>query len=167
MTTYKTCTGCGRKLLLSEFAKNKYAKNGIRSRCRECCNEATRKYRNGLPKEERLRKQRVWIAKNPKSYFVTQAKRMARNAGVPFDLKKEDIEIPKKCPLLGVDLVFLTEKHKHPESASIDRVVPRLGYVKGNVRIISEMANRIKTNATPEQIKIIAARIDSYVKGED
>ena len=33
-----------------------------------------------------------------------------------------------------------------------DRIIPELGYVEGNLVIVSDLANRIKTNATPEQI---------------
>jgi hypothetical protein len=35
---------------------------------------------------------------------------------------------------------------------SIDKIVPALGYVKGNVIIVSNRANIIKNNATPEEI---------------
>jgi hypothetical protein len=35
----------------------------------------------------------------------------------------------------------------------LDRIIPELGYVPGNVKIISMRANRIKTNATIEDIK--------------
>lgn len=35
----------------------------------------------------------------------------------------------------------------------MDKIDPSRGYVKGNVIVVSGLANRIKTNATLEQIK--------------
>ena len=40
-------------------------------------------------------------------------------------------------------------------SASIDRFDTTAGYIKGNVWIISDKANRMKSNATIEEIKKI------------
>ncbi len=38
-------------------------------------------------------------------------------------------------------------------SATIDRINPKNGYTKSNIAVISHMANRIKSNATSEEIK--------------
>jgi len=46
---------------------------------------------------------------------------------------------------------------------SLDRIDSSKGYIKGNVKVISYLANRVKTNATPEIIKTIAGNIDKYV----
>ena len=37
-------------------------------------------------------------------------------------------------------------------SPTIDRIVPELGYVKGNVVVVSAKANRIKNDATITEI---------------
>ncbi len=37
-------------------------------------------------------------------------------------------------------------------SPSLDRIIPEKGYVKGNVIVVSNKANVIKNNATPEEI---------------
>ena len=40
----------------------------------------------------------------------------------------------------------------HPHAPSLDRIYPKLGYVPGNVIVISRMANTIKQNASLGQI---------------
>ena len=55
------------------------------------------------------------------------------------------------CPILGLKL----ERHfnmKQDNSYSIDRIDSNKGYIKGNIQIISELANRMKNNATPEML---------------
>lgn len=42
------------------------------------------------------------------------------------------------------------------DSPSIDKVIPELGYVRGNVWVISNKANRIKNNATLEELKLFS-----------
>lgn len=158
----KKCTGCQKIKPIAKFTRNKQGHEGRRSRCTECCTKATREWRRTISKDESLLKKRNWSRKNYQSYLLSQAKRLAKNAELPFDLTRDDIVLPGKCPLLGIDIIVLSEKHKQPGSASIDRIVPSLGYVKGNVKIISELANRIKQDATPEQIKTLARNIDDY-----
>lgn len=45
-----------------------------------------------------------------------------------------------------------------PSSPSLDRLRPELGYVRGNICVISNLANRIKSNATSaEELEHVAA----------
>ena len=46
----------------------------------------------------------------------------------------------------------ITSVGSGPFSASVDRIIPELGYVKGNIRVISLLANQIKWNVTKEQL---------------
>lgn len=88
------------------------------------------------------------------------ARKRARLAGVPFDLVESDIEIPQCCPVLGIPLV-VSSGRKGPRDASptIDRFVPSLGYVRGNVGVISWRANRLKSDGTTDELMRI---VDFY-----
>lgn len=88
-------------------------------------------------------------------YILGHARRRAELAGIPFDLKPEDIICPEFCPVLGIPL-FLTDGRKTDNSPSLDRIRSDLGYTKSNVRVISFRANRIKNNSRPEELRRIA-----------
>jgi hypothetical protein len=49
-------------------------------------------------------------------------------------------------------MVWRTGSGILPDSPSLDRVIPELGYVQGNVIWVSHRANSIKQNATAEEI---------------
>lgn len=87
-----------------------------------------------------------WQTKNPEKYAVGRCKHSALKAGVPFDLKPEDIIIPDVCPIMKVPFEPNTRY-----AATVDRIIPELGYVKGNIWIISKIANQMKSDSTPEE----------------
>ena len=96
--------------------------------------------------------------------MIVSARSRAKKNGIVFDITKEDVTIPKRCPLLGLTLKVGNGKI-HRASPSLDRLFPELGYVKGNVRVISYKANSIKQDATAKELKRIGRRIDSYLQG--
>lgn len=83
--------------------------------------------------------------------------------GIEFDIKPEDLVMPKRCPLLGVELIMYTDTQTSHEDKdklwSIDRRDPSKGYVKGNVWIVSYRANQIKSDATLEELETIARNL--------
>ena len=95
---------------------------------------------------------------NPRRAMVTQAKTRARKRNIPFDMHWTDLpELPEKCPVLGIEIVwaFRGKGGWYDDSPSIDRIIPALGYVAGNVRIISNRANRLKADATLEEMELL------------
>lgn len=85
--------------------------------------------------------------------ILRSAKHRAKVQNLPFNLELEDIVIPELCPVFGTPLVCNAGQGgaKH-DSPSLDKIIPELGYVKGNVQIISNLANVMKHDATPEQL---------------
>lgn len=92
----------------------------------------------------------------------------AKGKGVAFNLTKEDLTIPEKCPVLGIPLLSkwgASDKELAKDNApSVDRLIPELGYVKGNTAVISVRANRIKTNATKDEIFKVYQWLESRSK---
>ena len=64
----------------------------------------------------------------------------------------EATEYPKVCPVLGMKLDWSMNGLQY-NSPSLDRIYPTKGYIPGNVMMMSDIANRMKSNATPEQLK--------------
>lgn len=95
--------------------------------------------------------------------MLANAKYRAKRDGLLFDLKPEDIVLPDKCPALGLPL----RKNKGSQgdnSPTLDRVVGTYGYVKGNVQVISNRANRLKGNANAWELKQIAENTENFIK---
>jgi hypothetical protein len=92
---------------------------------------------------------------NREKLTLQGARNRARQKGLPFDLVLEDIIIPTHCPVLGIPMER-SSGVSGPNSPSLDRIVPELGYVKGNVVVISHKANTIKSCATPEEVMAVA-----------
>ena len=84
------------------------------------------------------------------------AKERARKRGIPFDIELEDVVIPDVCPALGTLLVVNGGGAPGDDSPSLDRIVPAKGYVKGNVQVISQKANRIKSDASASEVMQVA-----------
>ena len=89
------------------------------------------------------------------------SKSRARQSGLEFNITLTDVPIPEKCPILEVPLVLGTAT-SYELSPSIDRIDSTKGYVRGNVKVISLLANRMKSNATREQCLLFAQNIKNY-----
>jgi len=101
-----------------------------------------------------VNRNQLYRKNNPKSSIIGNARQRAKKYKVPCTLKPEDFEIPDVCPVLGIKLTFGHNKKSTSSSPSLDRLVPSAGYVKGNVTIMSKLANNIKSSATsPEQVR--------------
>ena len=108
--------------------------------------------------ETEVRKRKSFLAnKSPKYYWLN-------NMLVRKKIKKQDrlelletLEIPDFCPMLNIKLNYLGGEGggwngRSDNSPSIDQIRPSEGYTKDNIQIISWRANRIKNDATPEEL---------------
>ena len=58
--------------------------------------------------------------------------------------------LDNRCPVLGY---VLTRGEPRYDSPSLDRIVNTEGYVPGNIQIVSDLANKMKQNATPQELR--------------
>jgi hypothetical protein len=72
-----------------------------------------------------------------------------------FTLHIKEI-LPEKCPVFNKKLIKGNGK-PHDWSPSIDKIDPQKGYVKGNIQIISMLANTMKNHADKKQLKQFAS----------
>ena len=84
------------------------------------------------------------------------ASRRAKKKGFEFNLTPQDIpEIPEYCPILNIKLKKHNGLGPKDNSPSLDRIDTTKGYIVGNVRIISNRANRIKSDSTFDEIELL------------
>jgi hypothetical protein len=137
--TNKQCTLCREIHTLDMFHKSSSAtKLGISNKCIRCTALCT---------------------------MIKNAKQRCKVTGRPIDIDNEYLyQLTKNlthCPVLGVPLLFGGTGKIKDNSASIDRFDQTKGYVKGNVWIICYKANRMKSDATLEDIK----KVQKYMHG--
>lgn len=106
-----------------------------------------------------------------KPYLPSSSVWYKRAAGIAHNAKRNGVPVgfasvmefalyvksiaPAKCPVFDCPFV---ERGKgfSPWSPSIDKKDPALGYVPGNIQVISMLANAMKRDATPEQLQQFA-----------
>ena len=145
--------------------QKKYLKEYRKKRRQEYSKEYNKKYY--LINKEKIIRQttenKKRIAKEDPVYSLfVRAKERAKKRNILFDIDKEYLKsiYPKnnRCPILNIDfqLGFLNEIKKNKDYApSLDRIIPSKGYVKGNLVIVSFIANRVKNNVSVETLEKI------------
>jgi len=130
---------------INEHSKEYYQEN------KEKINEQTKQYR----------------LENKEKWMCNTSKVRAKQKNLPFNLSTEYLkEIwpeDNKCPALGITMRkgdFCVTDH----SPTLDRIIPKLGYIKGNVQVVSALANRIMSNATVNQVMAVAKHYEKITK---
>lgn len=146
----KKCEQCGK-----EF-ETKFSKHQLY--CSRRCRYAAFYYKHKEVKQQYKIQLKL---KNPNLYLYRAVKAQAKMDNIPFNLEESDVIIPDICPVLGIPIKIHTGRGGYfPDSPTIDRIIPELGYIKGNIKIISFRANLLKTNATLEKLKAIVKYIE-------
>ena len=108
---------------------------GLASDCKEC---------------RKIKSKNDW-AKNKsdiKKNMLQRSKSRANKKNIPFSITEDDIVIPTKCPVFNHEFIL-----NDPDwTYSLDRIIPELGYIQGNVVVVSNKANVIKNNATADEV---------------
>lgn len=176
---YKECSKCKTQKKVDNFYSDKRAKDGFHSWCKDCNSGRKKERYKENPELKILAQERCkrWYRKNRNSnikynykyrrdnqerVLFNAARYRARKSGIDFSIDICDVFIPEFCPILGVKLFKGTVENKD-SSPSLDKIDNSVGYVKGNVRVISNLANQMKSRATKDQLIKFAENIDDYI----
>ena len=168
------CTKCKQYLPISSFElkwnNSKTEKNNIRSECKQCrCEESRlyhfyrrRKYTDLVAKEKMIHLDKLKHDLNYHNQILLwkSAKQHAKKLNIEFTIQPTDIIIPIKCPILKKNFILHDKKYTY----SIDRIDNNKGYIKGNVAVISRLANMMKNCASKEELLLFSKNIKSYIK---
>ena len=109
---------------------------------------------------------KVYRKDNPTYFLLKAAKSRAKKQNLPFNLELEDIIIPAYCPILEIEL-FTNKEKSCNNSPSLDKIIPNLGYVKGNIKVISHLANSMKNSADFDLLQKFSKNIMNYINNKD
>ena len=176
----KICSKCLEEKKIEDFYFYNKSKGLKRTECKACHDVKKKKWylenKNTLRQKSKIYRSRKdvlerrniqskeWNKKNLESVLCTHARKLAKQQNIPCTINKEDIFIPDFCPALGIPLFYGNGKMTD-NSPSIDRINPSLGYVAGNIEVISVKANRIKNNASLEELEKIFKWLKEKING--
>lgn len=95
--------------------------------------------------------------RSQKMRMLSAARHRAERDGLPFNLTIEDLHIPDVCPALGVELLLGGGMSERDQAPSLDKILPALGYTKGNIVIVSVRANRAKNDLAIHELQALAS----------
>jgi len=99
-----------------------------------------------------LKYQKDYRRKYPERELLYKSRKRAKALNIENDLSIEDINIPKLCPVLGLELE-IADGHCSDCSPTIDRINNSKGYISDNISVISWKANKMKSDATIEELE--------------
>lgn len=132
----KKCPYCKKEKTLSEFSKHRKQKDGFNYHCKECTKHI----------------------KKEKGINLAIIKSRAKRKNIEFNIIQEDLFLPEYCPILNIKINYDARLGSN-NSPSVDRIDNSKGYIKGNVIVISRLANAMKNAATFDELKLFSKNI--------
>lgn len=99
-----------------------------------------------------------------RGYIIRNLKCSAKRRNLDFNLQYTDLELPKYCPLLNIKLDYTNSfSGNNFNRATTDRIDNSKGYIKGNIIIISRLANAMKNEANFDQLELFAKNMQKII----
>lgn len=106
-------------------------------------------------KEQSLNQKRAKHMLDQRPRLLRSARERALERGTPFTITEEDIVVPENCPVFGEPLIPGIGQ-AHDFSPTLDEIIPGMGYIPGNIQVLSRLANTAKNKMTPAQMIMFA-----------
>lgn len=153
----KFCNYCLLEKPVADFSKRGH-RPSLNSFCRECGGQ-----RYGHFKTEYKKTKRGYFTK-----LATKAKRRALDQKVPYDVTADYLEglydaQRGRCALSGREMTFTGTDMT--DRMSVDKIVPKLGYVPGNVQLVSYACNVMKWSLPMDLFAEIIAQVHNTLDG--
>lgn len=135
----------------------------------KCRNDRSRECRHCESERKKIR--RASLELNNQDKHLRQiwhgCKTRALQAKIPYDLDVEYLvelynKQDGKCALSGMVLENFVRSGKNVYNTSVDRIIPNLGYVKGNVRLVCAQVNMMRSNMEDCELIKICRNIVNY-----
>lgn len=150
----RECPNCLQTKIISQFRWRKAYSGDHYGNCISC-EDAMWEEINGVQ------------VKTPRVLLWERSKINALESGIEHTISLDDIPLPNTCRYLGIVLEYPDggrlkgsgknkQKRWSANTASLDRIDSAKGYVPGNVQTISWLANKMKSDATVEQLLMFA-----------
>jgi len=149
-----------RQQYINKWRRESRRKRGLKKQGRKVYTEEqkieARKKRKSWEKGWRLN----YHEYKPEKKLLWSATKRARERGLDVNITEQDIKVPERCPYLDIPLVIHRARgDPRRDIASLDRIDNTKGYVKGNIEVISWLANSMKQNASVEDLQKFATEI--------
>lgn len=146
MSKPKKCASCSLFLPLDKFYKTAQQKSGLSCYCKDC-----QKIKN-KSKYDKKADDHQWRLQQTLKASKTRASKKGLEHTLTFEQLEQLYPPDNCCPIFGIELSWGLPKDTSP---SLDRIDSSKGYTFDNCQIISNKANRIKSDATLEELLII------------
>lgn len=133
------------KELLSKKGKEYYQKNKEHILKRTAKNRYEKYHEDP---QETMSKGKEWKKAHIEMYLAQGARARAKRDNIICNITYKDIIVPEKCPYLDIPLIPFSGWF----TPSLDKIIPELGYVPGNIQVISKLANTMKNQASIDQL---------------
>jgi hypothetical protein len=140
----------------SHFYAKLNSSGGLCQPCKDCSiKSSSRWYANNKERGKSSQQKYRRDINNWAKRAIISCRKRANNKGPSFNIEISDLlPLPQFCPFFGIPLDYKSGPDRR-RWASVDKIKPELGYVKGNVRIISSAANWAKNDGDDSIFSVI------------
>lgn len=170
----KTCSSCKRLLPEEAFGKNRTKAGGLCGVCLTCARRASKdsyqRHRARRQKEAQAGYQKNAVirrrqaAENKKNHVIRyrfyHKRARCKQRGIPFNITLPTFVSLHETGICSACGVVVTHAHNSRTAWSLDRLIPSMGYVSGNVCVLCRRCNTIKNDGDIPALE----RVLSYMK---